>query len=92
MPMESNQGDVSHIVTCVGHDRGQKAQPLRTPRTNRVHVNPKTWGPIQRYAFEPLTPSLRTMQSKPADQGIRLELAALWRACGTSDVRRGETT
>ena len=42
--------------------------------------------------FEPVTPSLRKMQSKPSDQGKRLDLVGLWRGCGTSHVRQGETS
>ena len=41
--------------------------------------------------FEPVTSSLRKMQSKPSDQEIWLKIAVLWRGCGTSHVRRGET-
>ena len=43
--------------------------------------------------FEPVTSSLRKMQSKPSDQGFRrTESEVLWRDCGTSEVRRGETS
>ena len=40
--------------------------------------------------FEPVTPSLRKMRSKPSDQRKRHLLAGLWVGCGASDVRRGE--
>ena len=37
--------------------------------------------------FEPVTPSLRKMRSKPSDQGEQGPLKALWSGCGASDVR-----
>jgi len=41
--------------------------------------------------FEPVTPSLRKMQSKPSDQEKRHPIPGLWRGCGTSVVRHRET-
>jgi hypothetical protein len=38
--------------------------------------------------FEPPTPSLRKMRSKPYDQGEWRASKVLWGGCGPSDVRR----
>ena len=46
---------------------------------------------VELTGFEPVTPSLRKMQSKPPDQGKRHSFKGLWRGCGTSHVRHGKT-
>ena len=40
--------------------------------------------------FEPVTPSLRKMRSKPSDQGKRPCLVGLWGGRGASDVMHRE--
>ncbi len=40
--------------------------------------------------FEPVTPSLRKMRSKPSDQEFYSRSKGLWSDCGASDVRRSE--
>jgi len=46
---------------------------------------------VELTGFEPVTPSLRKMRSKPSDQGKRRVIAALWGGCGVSEVSPGET-
>ena len=46
---------------------------------------------VELIGFEPTTPSLRKMRSKRSDQGFWTHSGSLWRACGTSEVRPGET-
>jgi len=46
---------------------------------------------VELTGFEPVTPSLRKMWSKPSDQGKQPTSAVLWRGCGTSQVRPRET-
>ena len=41
--------------------------------------------------FEPVTPSLRKMRSKPSDLGKQVHNAGLWGGCGASDVRCRES-
>jgi hypothetical protein len=49
------------------------------------HYRSVTWAFIvELTGFEPVTPSLRKMQSDASDQGKRLDLACLWRGCGPS--------
>jgi hypothetical protein len=45
---------------------------------------------VELTGFEPVTPSLRKMWSKPSDQGKRGPFAGLWAGCGPSHVRRRE--
>ena len=43
---------------------------------------------VEMTGFEPVTPSLRLMRSKPSDQGKRHGGPGLWGGCGASDGRR----
>jgi hypothetical protein len=45
---------------------------------------------VELTGFEPVTPSLRKMRSKPYDQGKRPPVAGLWSGCGASDVMHRE--
>jgi len=49
------------------------------------------WSVVELGGLEPPTPSLRTMQSKRSDQGIRRSFEVLWRGCGTTDVTHSES-
>jgi len=42
---------------------------------------------VELTGFEPVTPSLRKMQSNHSDQGKQHDLAGLWSGCGTGHVR-----
>jgi len=58
----------------------------------RAHRNRPEQGDLVELAgFEPAAFSLRKMRSNRSDQGKRYALAGLWRDCGASGVRRGET-
>jgi len=45
---------------------------------------------VELTGFEPVTPSLRKMQSNSFDQGFHGSLVGLWDGCGASDVRQRE--
>ena len=47
--------------------------------------------PVELTGFEPVTPSLRKMQSNHSDQGKRPPIPGLWSVCGASVVRHRET-
>jgi hypothetical protein len=45
---------------------------------------------VELTGFEPVIPSLRTMQSNLSDQGKQHRITGLWGGCGASDVRQCE--
>jgi len=77
------------------HNRSRVQQRDTRPETRMRHsyrtLRVGTSRNVELTGFEPVTPSLRKMRSNRADQGKRYALAGLWRDCGASGVRRGET-
>ena len=45
---------------------------------------------VELTGFEPVTPSLRKMWSRPSDQAKQYAFTGLWGSCGASDVRHSE--
>ena len=75
----------------MGCDLKVEPETPAQPNADRAFLQLVQGELVELAGFEPAALSLRTMQSKRSDQGIRRYFEVLWRGCGTTDVRHSES-